>query len=70
MASLLKPGGYLITLVFPIDPQVDVGPPYFVRVEHYAEVLGDNFIKVMDKVPGTSSQTHVGKERIVVWRRV
>jgi hypothetical protein len=70
MASLLKPGGYLITLVFPILPQEDGGPPYFVRVEHYAEVLRENFVKVLDKVPETSGDTHVGKERLIVWRRV
>jgi hypothetical protein len=70
MAALLKPGGYLITLVFPIVPRNDVGPPYFVRVEHYAEVLGENFVKVLDKVPEASHETHTGKERIVVWQRV
>jgi methyl halide transferase len=69
MASLVKPGGYIITLVFPILPETDLGPPYFVRVEHYAEVLDKNFIKVMDKEPGTSEDTHVGRERMVVWRR-
>jgi len=72
MATLLKPGGYLITLVFPLsnDPPTDVGPPYFVRVEHYAEVLGEKFVKVLDKVPETSNELHVGRERIVVWQRV
>lgn len=70
MGTLLKPGGYLITLVFPIDPPTDAGPPYFVRVEHYAEALGENFVKIVDKVPETSSEPHVGRERIVVWQRV
>jgi hypothetical protein len=70
MASLLKAGGYLITLVYPILPQQDGGPPYYVRVEHYAQVLGENFVKVLDQVPETSDDGHVGKERLVVWRRV
>lgn len=70
MTTLVKPGGYLITLVFPIDLPTDTGPPYFVRVEHYAEVLGENFVKIIDKVPETSIESHVGKERIVVWQRV
>ncbi|KAG6875013.1 hypothetical protein C0992_005555 [Termitomyces sp. T32_za158] len=70
MISLVKPGGYLITLVWPIEPQSEVGPPFFVRVEHYAEVLGEAFEKVFDKAPETSLPRHVGKERIVVWKRV
>lgn len=70
MASLVNPGGYLITLVWPIEPPSDVGPPFFVRVEHYKEVLGEAFEKVFDKTPETSLPRHVGKERIVVWKRV
>jgi len=69
MNALIKPGGYLITLVFPIDPPTDIGPPFFVRPEHYLEPLGDNWEKVLDKVPETSIEFHVGKERIVVWRK-
>ncbi|KAF8056711.1 S-adenosyl-L-methionine-dependent methyltransferase [Lyophyllum atratum] len=69
MVSLVKPGGYLITLVWPIDSPTDLGPPFFVRVEHYEQVLGDNFVKVFDEVPGTSMPNHVNKERIMVWKR-
>ncbi|KAI0685916.1 S-adenosyl-L-methionine-dependent methyltransferase [Cytidiella melzeri] len=29
MAELIKPGGYLITLVFPLDPPQEHGPPFF-----------------------------------------
>ncbi|KAG6877557.1 hypothetical protein C0993_006054 [Termitomyces sp. T159_Od127] len=70
MISLVKPGGYLITLVWPIEPQSELGPPFFVRVEHYEDVLGEAFEKVLDKTPETSLPRHVGKERIVVWKRV
>jgi len=70
MGRLLKPGGYLITLIFPIDPEEDGGPPYFVRIEHYVDVLGENFVKVLDKVPEISKETHVGRERVAVWQRV
>ena len=30
MAKLVKPGGYLICLVYPMDPPLDYGPPYYV----------------------------------------
>jgi methyl halide transferase len=69
IASLIKPGGYLVTLVFPIDPPQDHGPPFFVRPEHYVEVLGDGWTKVLDKVPERSSESHVNRERMIVWKR-
>lgn len=70
MTTLIKPGGYLITLVYPIDPPIESGPPYFLRPEHYLEPLGNDFEKVLDKDPAISSTTHVGRERIVVWKRL
>jgi hypothetical protein len=70
MAALIKPGGYLITLVYPLDPPNDLGPPYFILPEHYLESLGERWDKVLDKVPEVSMKTHVGRERIVVWKRI
>lgn len=70
MASLLRPGGVLVTLVFPIDPPQDVGPPFFVRPEHYVEMLGEGWQKVLDKVPEHSLETHIGRERLVVWKKL
>ncbi|KAJ7660031.1 S-adenosyl-L-methionine-dependent methyltransferase [Mycena rosella] len=68
--SLIKSGGYLITLVFPLVPETDVGPPWFVRPEHYLAQLGEAWEKVVDRVPTTSSPTHVGKERLIVWKKL
>ncbi|KAK7046729.1 S-adenosyl-L-methionine-dependent methyltransferase [Favolaschia claudopus] len=70
MNNLIKPGGYLITLVFPLDPESDVGPPWFVRPEHYLAPLGDGWEKIVDRVPKCSSETHVGRERLVVWKKL
>ena len=70
MTNLVKPGGYLITLVFPIDPPQDLGPPFFVRPEHYVEPLGDAWIKVLDKIPEKSLETHINRERLLVWRKL
>lgn len=69
ISSLIKPGGYLVVLVFPIDPPQDYGPPFFVRTEHYDEVLGDGWTKVLNKVPERSSAVHVNRERLVVYKR-
>ncbi|KAH9853745.1 S-adenosyl-L-methionine-dependent methyltransferase [Lenzites betulinus] len=70
MSKLVKPGGFLITLVYPIVPQTDIGPPFFVRPEHYDEVLGEGWAKVWDQVPEKTLETHVGKERMVVRKKL
>jgi len=70
MNALVKSGGYLITLVFPLDPETDLGPPWFVRPEHYLGPLGEGWEKVVDRVPAKSSDTHVGRERLVVWKKL
>ena len=80
MRKLIKPGGYLITLVFPIRPYDEYGPPFYVQPEHYVEVLGERvegsddpegWIKVVDKVPAKSlNDEHVGREKLVIWKRV
>ena len=68
MVKLIKPGGYLITLAYPIDGPREGGPPYSVSVDLYASVLGQQWEKLIDKMPDESSLTHIGRERIVVWR--
>lgn len=70
MRSLVKPGGYLITLIYPLAPQpYEGGPPFYVTPQHHVEVLGDGWEKVLDRVPERSAEGHGGKERIVVWKR-
>lgn len=73
MTKLVKPGGYLITLVFPIVPYKDFGPPFYVRTEHYDKVLGEGWEKVLDIVPEVTAESlpdHVGTERIIVRRKL
>lgn len=70
MNALVKPGGFLITLIYPIDPPQKDGPPFFVRPEHYLEPLGPSWEKVVDKVPEVSLDSHVGRERLVVWKKL
>lgn len=70
MTDLVKPGGYLVTLVFPMDPPQDHGPPFFVRPDHYVKPLGDSWEKVVDKVPERSLESHVDREWLVVWRKL
>ena len=40
MAALVKRGGLLVTLAYPLaDADKGWGPPWFLRAEHYDEVL-------------------------------
>ncbi|KDR82394.1 hypothetical protein GALMADRAFT_134020 [Galerina marginata CBS 339.88] len=69
MDTLVKSGGFLIALVFPMNPQSEDGPPYFTRPEHYIDVLGKDWVKVIDRVPEESDPSHVGYEHLIVWRK-
>lgn len=70
MRKLVVTGGYLITLVYPLNLPKEGGPPFNVEPEHYLEPLGPDWEKVVDKIPETSSASHIGRERIVVWRKI
>ncbi len=70
MAALVKQGGYLITLVFPMEPKKDYGPPWYVRPDHYDEPLAGNFEKVLDKVPEKLLEGWPdGGQHLLVWKR-
>ncbi|KII95388.1 hypothetical protein PLICRDRAFT_98105 [Plicaturopsis crispa FD-325 SS-3] len=71
VSALTKPGGYLITLVWPLDLPLEGGPPFHVELEDYPKVLGGGWEKVLEKVPeSTESEKHKGRERLVVWRQL
>ncbi|KAM0791665.1 hypothetical protein ACM66B_006101 [Microbotryomycetes sp. NB124-2] len=68
-ADLIRPGGVLITLVFPIDGDRPGGPPFSVSEVAYDQILSPNFDKIYSAEPGESAEGHEGRERMVVWRR-
>jgi len=70
MNKLVKPGGYLISLVYPMDPPVETGPPFYVRPNHLVEVLGEGWEKLIDEVPENSLESHEGRERLLVLKRL
>ncbi|KAG8677969.1 hypothetical protein FRC09_020237 [Ceratobasidium sp. 395] len=71
MAAIVKPGGHLVTLMYPIDPARarDDGPPFPIDVEAYTLALGNSWDKLLDIVPSASQASHQGRERLGVWRR-
>ncbi|KDQ52464.1 hypothetical protein JAAARDRAFT_198376 [Jaapia argillacea MUCL 33604] len=68
MTALVKPGGYLITLVFPLHHN-DAGPPFPVELGHYEELLSSDWDRVYNKVPEHGLPSHVGLQQMVVWKR-
>ncbi|KAF9510058.1 hypothetical protein BS47DRAFT_1300732 [Hydnum rufescens UP504] len=67
MTRLIRPGGHLITSVWPIDGDRPDGPPFSVSVEDYRMALGPKWETVLDEVPPGLTETHVGRAKIVVW---
>ncbi|KAF8741910.1 Thiopurine S-methyltransferase (TPMT), partial [Rhizoctonia solani] len=71
MTEIVRPGGYLIALMYPIDPgrRRNDGPPFPVDFDAYSAVLKESWDNVVNVVPTTSRPTHEGRERLGVWRR-
>ena len=44
--------------------------PFFVRPEHYVEILKENWEKVIDRIPAESQESHIGQEHLVVWKKL
>lgn len=70
MCNLIKSGGYLITLVYPMDGDRKGGPPFSVDIPSYDAVLGSGWEKVLDKVPEEVTGSSVGRMRLVIWKKL
>ncbi|KAH7344897.1 S-adenosyl-L-methionine-dependent methyltransferase [Rhizoctonia solani] len=71
MTEIIKPGGYLIALMYPIDPgrARNDGPPFPVDFEAYSAALNESWDNLLNVVPAESQPTHEGRERLGIWRR-
>ncbi|KAI9599632.1 S-adenosyl-L-methionine-dependent methyltransferase [Syncephalis fuscata] len=69
MAQVIRPGGLLITLMFPLDESLTTGPPFKLSTEVYHHQLGANFDVVFEDTNPPSVPGRAGRERLVVWRR-
>ena len=72
MAALLKPGGVLCTLMFPVAP-VEGGPPFRVDEAAYDAVLNPVGLRRTWTMPVPSELSHParqGKEIIAKWEKV
>lgn len=78
MSRLVRPGGLLLTLLFPIrdvedpsPPKADEpGPPFRLHIDHAHRVLDDAFSLEQARVPGSSHPGREGLELLAIWRRL
>ncbi|KAF8592491.1 thiol methyltransferase 1 [Ramaria rubella] len=69
MSNITRPGGYLIILAYPVNASKDIGPPYGIEENSHQSVLGNDWVKLIDRIPKNSSESHVGQDRLLVWRK-
>jgi hypothetical protein len=71
-ARLIATGGELVTMMFPVDPEKEGGPPYAVSPDLYTELLTPvGFTEIsVEKVPEELSHPgREGKEFLGRWRK-
>ena len=69
MQELVKPGGILICIVYPIDGDREGGPPFSVDKKAYETAIGVGWEKLIDKVPADEAENDLGRKRLVIWKR-
>ncbi|KAJ3123909.1 hypothetical protein HK098_001554 [Nowakowskiella sp. JEL0407] len=69
MNSLLKPGGYLICLMYPlVNDDPNVGPPFPLRREIYSSLLGQT-MQFMEERQVRSIPRRAGVEALSIWKK-
>ena len=68
MSELVRPGGYLVCLAFPLDDH-EGGPPFALCIDTYHQLLQSSFELLSDEACTQSPPPRAGKERILVWKR-
>lgn len=73
-ARLLAPGGYLITMVFPVDSTMDPlsGPPWPLTPELYTALLPEVGFECVSLQPIEKEMSFLdrqGREHLGIWRR-
>ncbi|TGZ78376.1 S-adenosyl-L-methionine-dependent methyltransferase [Ascodesmis nigricans] len=70
MSEIVKPGGHLICLEFPLfkDPATG-GPPFGLNEGVYVELLGEKFERVVRFKPERTHKIGEGSDHVSVWKR-
>ena len=67
--TVLKPGGLLIAIFFPMDGR-DGGPPFAVTEEEIDALFSPHFERVLSEAPELSVSPRAGKETLMIWRKM
>ena len=68
--TLLKPGGKLIGLWFPLDKSVDEeGPPFGTTVNEVKKLFGGNWEIESEEFSELSVETRKGREKLIIFRK-
>lgn len=70
MAQLLKPGGLLFGLYFPLNKPMEAGgPPYGVKRDEVEASMSERFDLVFAETPQDSIKPRRGNEVLMIWKR-
>ncbi|HEY9900527.1 MAG TPA: methyltransferase domain-containing protein [Pantanalinema sp.] len=69
MERLIRPGGLLFGLFFPLDRQEEDGPPFPVRLDEVEALFGAAFTLERSELPFDSIKPRALNERLMLWRR-
>jgi len=69
MARLLKPGGVLFGLFFPLKAPSSEGPPFEVSIDEIKRSFGECFELIHEEMPAESIMPRKGNEVLLIWRR-
>ncbi|MDX9759957.1 MAG: methyltransferase domain-containing protein [Bacteroidota bacterium] len=67
-ADVLRPGGLLLALLFPVDGRPG-GPPFSIDVGEFKKDAEEHFLLQYETTPETSVKPRRGKERLMVMER-
>lgn len=68
--SILKPGGQLIGLWFPLDKTVEEGgPPYATRIDEVKTIFGSGWEIVKEEFPELSIEPRKGREILIIFKK-
>lgn len=69
LAGVLRPGGHLVAILYPLEARPD-GPPFTVVEEEVSRMLAGLGLRQVERhVPDNSPPRRAGKEALVVWQR-
>lgn len=69
--QIVKPGGWLIGLWFPLDKNIDEGgPPWGVSLESVKMIFKKRWQIVKEEFPGLSIPSRKGREKLIIFEKL